>query len=166
MGYLVAQEYMDSWILATAKFMFLSLESEALVPEDLGACWSSIGNQGLQSFSSGFFQPALAVFLFTLPIFFPNWLLSNHAFSSSAVIVLCRTLGCQSIYAGVMMRLGHLLMLGSQCCSETTWGMVWIIQGQGISSLNAESLLMYRILWELADILQLLCWHCCVGSGL
>lgn len=47
MGYLVAQENMDSGILATAKFMFITLESEALDPEDLGACWSSIGNQGL-----------------------------------------------------------------------------------------------------------------------
>lgn len=119
MGYLVAQEYMDSWILATAKFMFLSLESEALDPEDLGARWSSIGNQGLKSFSSGSFQPALAVFLLSLPVFFLNWLLSNHSLSSSAVIVLCKNLGCQSIYAGVMMCLGHLLMLGSQCCSET-----------------------------------------------
>lgn len=122
MGYLVAQEYMDSWILAAAKFMFLSLESEALDPEDLGARWSSIGNQGLKSFSSGSFQPALAVFLLSLPVFFPNWLLSNHSLSSSAVIVLCKNLGCQSIYAGVMMCLGHLLMLGSQCCSETGHG--------------------------------------------
>lgn len=47
MEYLATQEYMDSWILATAKFMFLGLESEALDPEDLGARWSSIGNQGL-----------------------------------------------------------------------------------------------------------------------
>lgn len=47
MEYLATQEYMESWILATAKFMFLGLESEALDPEDLGARWSSIGNQGL-----------------------------------------------------------------------------------------------------------------------
>lgn len=73
MGYLATQEYMDSWILATAKFMFLSLESEALDPEDLGARWSSLWvTRDCRVFLLASFQPALAVFCFHSPSSFQS----------------------------------------------------------------------------------------------